>query len=187
MKIITLTGTKFAVRSGGHNPNAGFASIDGSGVLIDLSQIDNISLSPDKKVLSAGTGNRIGDVQRFIDPYGLSVVTGVSNGVGASGPILGGESFWIRCEMMSSNRPQVAIHPSSLILALAATMCRTTRYGAFKLNSIGLNLTFSQVVLGSSKVVNANAKENSDLFQVIKGGGNNFGRSTSPRGIITIV
>lgn len=33
----------------------------------------------------------------------------------------------------------------------------------------------SQVVLANGDIVNANSQENSDLFQVLKGGGNNFG------------
>ena len=33
-----------------------------------------------------------------------------------------------------------------------------------------------QIVLGDSSVVNANSTTNQDLFQVLKGGGNNFGR-----------
>lgn len=37
------------------------------------------------------------------------------------------------------------------------------------------NVVNYEVVLASGKVVNANAKENSDLFKALKGGGNNFG------------
>lgn len=33
----------------------------------------------------------------------------------------------------------------------------------------------SQIVLGDGRIVNANKNSNSDLFQVLKGGGNNFG------------
>lgn len=33
----------------------------------------------------------------------------------------------------------------------------------------------SQIVLGSGEIVNANSKERPDLFQVLKGGSNNFG------------
>ncbi|KAI1247340.1 hypothetical protein MGN70_011228 [Eutypa lata] len=37
------------------------------------------------------------------------------------------------------------------------------------------NVVNYEVVLASGKVVNANAKQNSDLFKALKGGGNNFG------------
>ncbi|KAF2135827.1 uncharacterized protein K452DRAFT_330009 [Aplosporella prunicola CBS 121167] len=37
------------------------------------------------------------------------------------------------------------------------------------------NVANFEVVLGSGEVVNANAKENADLFQALKGGSNNFG------------
>jgi FAD/FMN-containing dehydrogenase len=37
------------------------------------------------------------------------------------------------------------------------------------------NVVNFEVVLASGAIVNANEKENSDLFKVLKGGGNNFG------------
>ena len=37
-------------------------------------------------------------------------------------------------------------------------------------------LTVCQMVLADGSIVNANAHHNQDLFQVMKGGANNFGR-----------
>ena len=92
LKVVTALGTKFAVRNGGHSPNVGFASTDGSGVLIDLRRLNTLSLSGDHKVLQAGTGNNWGDVQTYLDPLGLSAVGGRYLTVGISGLILGGMS-----------------------------------------------------------------------------------------------
>jgi hypothetical protein len=35
--------------------------------------------------------------------------------------------------------------------------------------------------LGDSTIVNANAKQNPDLFKALKGGGNNFGKQLSSK------
>ncbi len=91
LRIVTLIGAKFAVRNGGHNLNVGFASVDESGVLIDLSNLTSLKLSADRKVLQAGTGNHWDQVQRYLDPLQMSAVAGRYLGVGISGQILGGE------------------------------------------------------------------------------------------------
>ena len=91
LKIVSLVGAKFAVRNGGHNPNVGFASIDGSGLLIDLSGLTSLKLSTDRKILEAGTGNHWDNVQRFLDRLQMSAVGGRYLGVGISGQILGGK------------------------------------------------------------------------------------------------
>lgn len=64
------------MRSGGHNGNPGFASIDHNGVLIDLVNLNRIELSKDKKTVKLGPGNRWGDVYNFLDKNGVTVVGG---------------------------------------------------------------------------------------------------------------
>ena len=59
------TGTKFAIRSSGHNPTTGWASIDGTGVLIDLRDVNSLSLDEDG-TLHAGGGATWGDVYTFL-------------------------------------------------------------------------------------------------------------------------
>lgn len=41
-----------------------------------------------------------------------------------------------------------------------------------------------EVVLGDGRIVNANSKENPDLWWALKGGGNNFGKKSTPCDII---
>ncbi|KAL6706116.1 hypothetical protein ACN47E_006032 [Coniothyrium glycines] len=90
LSIVTKAGSQFAVRNGGHNPNVNFASVDGSGVLFDMSQMKTLTLSSDNTILHAGTGNKGGDVQKIADSVGRSGVTGLNTGVGISGLTLGG-------------------------------------------------------------------------------------------------
>ena len=90
LSIVTRAGSQFAVRNGGHNPNIKFASVDGNGVLFDMSQMDTLTLNSDNTILHAGTGHKGGDVQQIADSVGKSVVTGLNTNVGISGLTLGG-------------------------------------------------------------------------------------------------
>jgi hypothetical protein len=60
IKIVNFFQTKFAVRSGGHTPNPGWSSIGQPGILIDLKQLYEITVSSNTAVVSLGPGNRWG-------------------------------------------------------------------------------------------------------------------------------
>lgn len=92
MLIVTFLKSRFAVRSGGHNPNAGFASVDGNGVLIDTTKLNEVTLSEDKTLVRVGTGNSFRDVYRntALTASGKSVVGGRTEAVGVGGYYLGG-------------------------------------------------------------------------------------------------
>ncbi|KAK3674031.1 hypothetical protein LTR78_006234 [Recurvomyces mirabilis] len=79
----------FAVRSGGHSPEAGFANIEG-GVLLDLSLLNDVAVSQDNKVTSIGVGARWGEVSTKLDSMGLAIVGGRNSDVGVGGLVLGG-------------------------------------------------------------------------------------------------
>lgn len=80
----------FAVRSGGHSPNPGFSSIQ-DGILIDLFQLNEITVSDDRETVSVGPGQRWGDVYNTLDAYDVSVIGGRIPNVGVGGLILGGK------------------------------------------------------------------------------------------------
>ncbi|KAK3314358.1 putative 6-hydroxy-D-nicotine oxidase [Apodospora peruviana] len=88
--IINFFQVQFTVRSGGHSPNPGWSSIDKPGLLLDLSRLDEISVSSDKKIVALGPGRRWGDVIAALDPYGVTVVGGRIPNVGVGGLMLGG-------------------------------------------------------------------------------------------------
>jgi FAD/FMN-containing dehydrogenase len=69
------TGVDFAVKSGGHNPNVGFSSVDG-GVLISMSKLASTVLSLDKKTAVIGPGARWREVISALEPDGVTVVSG---------------------------------------------------------------------------------------------------------------
>lgn len=76
LEIVTFLHAKFAVRAGGHNPNPGFSSISDYGLLIDLSALNHLELSPDKKVVGVGPGNRWYDVYKYLDQSGVTAIGG---------------------------------------------------------------------------------------------------------------
>jgi len=80
---------RFAVRSGGHAPERGFASVD-EGVVIDMRRINEVEVSEDKQSTTIGVGARWRDVYSKLDDMGLSVVGGRSANVGVGGLVLGG-------------------------------------------------------------------------------------------------
>lgn len=80
---------QFAVRSGGHTPWAGSATIQ-DGVDIDLSALNQVTPSKNKKTVSIGPGNRWIDVYLKLDALGLGVSGGRVSSVGVGGLVTGG-------------------------------------------------------------------------------------------------
>ncbi len=90
MTIVTFLDTKFAIRSGGHNPNPGFAGVGEEGILIDMSHMTEVALSKDGSIASLGPGNRFGEVEKTLNSSGRAVHGGRNNQVGVGGYFLGG-------------------------------------------------------------------------------------------------
>ncbi|KAH7355632.1 hypothetical protein BKA66DRAFT_446467 [Pyrenochaeta sp. MPI-SDFR-AT-0127] len=79
----------FAVRSGGHNTNKGFADIN-DGITIDLSTINAVELKRSAGIVAVGSGARWQNVYNALDPYSLSVQGGRNGDVGVGGFLTGG-------------------------------------------------------------------------------------------------
>ena len=71
----------FAVRSGGHSPISGAASIKG-GVMIDLGLFSQVTPSEDGSSVTFGAGAKWMDVSKVLDEKGLAVVGGRKSAVG---------------------------------------------------------------------------------------------------------
>ncbi|KAB8245783.1 hypothetical protein BDV35DRAFT_405535 [Aspergillus flavus] len=56
LAIVKKTGSKFAIRKTGHNPNAGFSSADETAIVLDIRQFQSKELTSDG-VARAGSGN----------------------------------------------------------------------------------------------------------------------------------
>ena len=80
----------FAIRSGGHSPVAGAASIK-RGIMIDLRLFCEVTPSRDGSSVVIGTGAKWMDVSKVLDEKGLAVVGGRNSAVGVGGLTLGGK------------------------------------------------------------------------------------------------
>lgn len=80
----------FAIRSGGHSPVSGAASIKG-GVVIDLGLFSEVTPSEDGSSVVIGAGAKWMDVSKVLDEKGLAVVGGRNSAVGVGGLTLGGK------------------------------------------------------------------------------------------------
>lgn len=87
--IVNQTGSRFAIRAAGHNPNPGFSNVDESGIVIDVSGLKSLHLAEDD-TLQAGTGNTWGEVYAWLEKKGRSAMGGRESPVGISGFLLGG-------------------------------------------------------------------------------------------------
>lgn len=70
-----LTQCPFAIKGGGHAAFAGGSSIEG-GITIALEQMNEVTLSSDKKVAAIGPGNRWLAVYEALEHEGLAVIGG---------------------------------------------------------------------------------------------------------------
>lgn len=80
--------TLFAVKSGGHMPNNGFASIQ-DGLLISTKNLDQVFYRPEDKTAVIGPGLAWEQAQKGLDGTGRAVVGGRLGGVGIGGYMLG--------------------------------------------------------------------------------------------------
>lgn len=89
MKTLTARNAPFTVKGGGHTPFAGSSNL-ADGVTIDLTYLNDITVSADRLTVSVGGGCRWSNVSEALDPLNLTVVGGRTAEVGVAGLILGG-------------------------------------------------------------------------------------------------
>jgi FAD/FMN-containing dehydrogenase len=140
VKELHNTDDLFAVKSGGHMPNNGFASIQ-DGLLISTRRLDQVIYNREDKTALVGPGLDWEEAQKALDNVnsGRTIVGGRLGGVGVGGYMLGGE---LLCDDVSM---------SNLTGGLSFL---SSQYGWAANNVVEF-----EVVLANSTVVNANEKE----------------------------
>ena len=78
----------FSIKGGGHNI-AGLALADG-GLTLDMSQMREIRVDPDQRLVHVGAGCLLGDVDRATQEHGLATTLGFVSQTGVAGLTLGG-------------------------------------------------------------------------------------------------
>jgi FAD/FMN-containing dehydrogenase len=83
-----------SVRGGGHNV-AGLA-VNDDGLVIDLSGLKDVKVDPVSRIVRAGGGVLIGELDEATQRFGLAVPMGVVSATGIAGLTLGGGYGWLR-------------------------------------------------------------------------------------------
>lgn len=89
LAIIKKTGSKFAIRTTGHNPNAGWSSAGQTAIVLDIGQFRSKELGSDG-VARLGSGCTWGEVYAWLEEQKLSAIGGREQQVGIGGFLLGG-------------------------------------------------------------------------------------------------
>ncbi|KAH7025769.1 FAD binding domain-containing protein [Microdochium trichocladiopsis] len=89
VSILRENNETFAIKSGGHNPNNYFASVDG-GPLISTKKLNEVVFDRATETVRIGPGNRWDEVSGALDGSGYTVVGGRIGNVGVGGYLLGG-------------------------------------------------------------------------------------------------
>ena len=137
---------------------SGAANIDQSGITIDMLNMDNVTVSEDKTVVSVEPGNLVGKVYDTLDPLGLNIVSGRSITVGIGGYMIGGVClyysllFFLTCS------------------AIGGISNLSPREGFANNNVVGY-----QVVLSNGTIMETTAVDYPDLFFALHAGSTNFG------------
>jgi len=89
MLLISQTGAFFAVKSGGHSVVANTSNI-ADGIVIDLEQLNHVTVHPDLGIVDVGVGARWKDVYQKLEGTDYGVVGARAGSVGVGGYLLGG-------------------------------------------------------------------------------------------------
>lgn len=143
IRHLTIGRCPFSIKGGGHTAWAGAASTS-DGVMIDMTRMNEVTVSADRTVASIGAGARFGQIYPKLEAEGLMVAAGRDVDVGIGGLVLGGGYSWFTSTM----------------------------------GFVADGLVNVELVDSSGLIINANSTHNADLFQGLKGGGNNLGLVT---------
>lgn len=91
LKILRTNNEPFSVKSGGHSPNAHFASIQG-GPLIATKLLNEVVFNAPTQTVRVGPGNHWHNVSQALQGTGRNAVGGRMGDVGVGGYLLGGDS-----------------------------------------------------------------------------------------------
>jgi len=122
IQAIRSSGSTFAVKTAGHNPNPYFSSVD-KGVLIDLSRLNAKSYDPVTTLATYGPSHTFAEVYEYFHQFGRTVVGARLGGVGTGLALGGGLSFLSSAHGLAADtfRELEIVLPSGEIVIASAT------------------------------------------------------------------
>jgi FAD/FMN-containing dehydrogenase len=158
LKILEIFKTPFALRSGGHAPDPSWSSTE-KGVLIRLSEINDIVVNVENSTVTVGAGCRRGEVYAAVGACDSVVAGGRYADVACGGHLTG-------CESMS-------FESISDLTCLQKSGGSSSLLGLLGFSSD--NVVDFEVVVSGGQILHASQADNPDLYWALKGGSNNFG------------
>ncbi|KAI0200277.1 hypothetical protein F4808DRAFT_164764 [Astrocystis sublimbata] len=167
----------FAIKSGGHNPNKYFSSVDG-GPLISTARLNQAVLDSNTGVLRMGPGNRLDDIAAKLQGSGWTFVGGRIGNTGTGGLILGGGLSYMSAQYgwaaSSALEFEVVLANGTVVIASDkenADLARALRGGG---NNFGVVTTYTLQtyrqgnIWGGNVVFLHNKKVASNLLQAVR-------------------
>jgi len=156
----TYTTVPFAIKSGGHDPNAGDSSVK-DGLLIALSQMNKTSIDPAAQVAQFGPGGHWADLMKPMDDAGFAVVGGRLGIVGVGGYMMQGGLSYLSAQY-----------------GMAADVCYHSSVERRLKADCTQSILEYEMVLANGSITNISYEKNKDLVVAMRGGGNQFGICT---------
>lgn len=92
IRAIKAADSRFAIKAGGHSPNKYFSSVE-DGVLIDLGSMTAKSYDAETTLATYEPGSSWGELYKYYEQYGVTVMGGRVSGVGTGLALGGGLSY----------------------------------------------------------------------------------------------
>lgn len=175
VKILNKNDENFAIKSGGHNANKYFASIDG-GPLISTKYLNEVTFDRTSMTVRCGPGNDWQDVQEALQPAGVTVVGGRIGEVGVGGYIVGGGLSFLSTEYgWAANNVvefEVVLHNGTIVTASKDS--HADLYGALKGggNSFGIVTAYTMMAHPQGQIWGGNllfpASKSEELLAAVR-------------------
>lgn len=164
VSILAKTNESFAVKSGGHNPNNGFSSVQG-GPLIVTEHLDQANVNQATGIIDVGPGNRLDGIAAKLQGSGWTFVGGRIGNTGVGGLVLGGGLSYMSAQYGWA-ASQVLEYEIVFANGTIGHVSKDNHPDLFKVSSIHPLGPYSML---------------SSFVKALKGGGNNFGIITNYR------